>query len=88
LPSISTPTTSQRHTHTHTHTHTYIHTRANKNRELLLPPKLAAKAPADLQASIELLRQVLDGGLHLDPAKRLTPSQALALFGAGGGGRG
>lgn len=57
--------------------------RRHNNRELLLPPKLAAKAPPDLKASVELLRQILDGSLQLDPAKRLTPAQALALFGTG-----
>lgn len=59
--------------------HTY--TTPQTHRELLLPPKLAAKAPPDLKASVELLRQILDGGLQLDPTKRLTPTQALALFG-------
>jgi serine/threonine-protein kinase PRP4 len=51
--------------------------------EMLAPPRLAAKMPADVKVKVEQLKNFLEQALVLDPTKRITPVEGLQLLQGG-----
>jgi hypothetical protein len=51
-----------------------------RGRDVLFPPRVASKAPEEIRISVDLLRNILDRALTLDPSKRLTAAEGVAMF--------